>query len=99
MKKIINGKMYNTETAKYCGGYEFSNCGDFNYVCEELYQKKTGELFLYGEGGAMNWNEVEGAIGHAKIGVKTYTDKNGNERTVNIVERYFDWDPDRLPFG
>lgn len=47
----------------------------------------------------MNWNEVEGAIGHAKIGVKTYTDKNGNERTVNIVERYFDWDPDRLPFG
>ena len=47
MKKIINGKMYNTETAKYCGGYEFSNCGDFNYVCEELYQKKTGELYLY----------------------------------------------------
>lgn len=54
MKKVINGKMYNTETAKYCGGYEFSNVGDFNHVCEDLYRKKTGEFFLYGEGGAMS---------------------------------------------
>ena len=54
MKKIIKGKMYNTETARYCGGYEFSDYEDVNYVCEALYQKKTGELFLYGEGGAMS---------------------------------------------
>lgn len=52
MKKIINGKMYNTETAKFLGlyssGYGYS---DFHYYCESLYLKKTGEYFLMGEGG------------------------------------------------
>lgn len=42
MKKIINGKMYDTETAKHIG--------DRNN-CEALYQKKTGEFFLYSESG------------------------------------------------
>ena len=52
MKKIINGKMYNTETAKELGYDSYSNSRDFNYWCETLYQKRTGEFFLHGEGGA-----------------------------------------------
>ena len=52
MKKIIDGKMYNTETAEECGfwsnGYSRS---DFDFCEETLYRKKTGEYFLYGEGG------------------------------------------------
>lgn len=50
MKKIINGKKYNTQTAEYMGGYE-ANLGQFEYVSEDLYRKRTGEFFLYGEGG------------------------------------------------
>ena len=54
MKKIINYKMYNTDTAtevaSYCNGY---SCGDFRHLQETLYRKKTGEFFLYGCGGAM----------------------------------------------
>lgn len=52
MKKIIGGKRYNTETAKYIGSAQ-SNCGvtDFKYFEESLYLKKTGEFFLHGEGG------------------------------------------------
>ena len=53
MKKILNGKMYNTETAKRIANRSYSNPRDFNYVSETLYRKKTGEFFLYGEGGAM----------------------------------------------
>lgn len=52
MKKIINGKVYNTDTAREIGCW--ANAGswrDFNHVEETLYQKKTGEFFLYGEGG------------------------------------------------
>lgn len=53
MKKIINGKKYDTDTAKEVG---YSNNGllstDIDYIEETLYQKKTGEFFLYGEGGA-----------------------------------------------
>lgn len=52
MKKIIDGKLYNTETAKQLGS-DSNPCGprDFHYWHEELYQKRTGEFFLYGEGG------------------------------------------------
>lgn len=52
MKKIINGKLYNTDTAKQVGFW--SNDGgwrDFDHMEETLYQKRTGEFFLYGEGG------------------------------------------------
>lgn len=53
MKKIINGKMYNTETAKEVGRWYSSYPGnDFHYYEETLYQKKTGEFFLYGNGNA-----------------------------------------------
>ena len=50
MKKIINGKLYDTDTARMLG---LDGGGDgFNSWHEELYQKRTGEFFLYGEGGA-----------------------------------------------
>lgn len=51
MKKIINGKMYNTGTATFLGRC-LSNDGDWMHRClEKLYRKTTGEYFLYGEGG------------------------------------------------
>ena len=53
MKKVINGKVYDTSTAKKVGEYDPNPYkSDFNCYCEELYQKKTGEFFLYGEGNA-----------------------------------------------
>lgn len=53
MKKIINGKMYNTESAVELGtGESRLSVNDFGYYKEYLYKKKTGEYFLYGEGGA-----------------------------------------------
>jgi hypothetical protein len=54
MKQIINGKMYNTETAKKLAYYcNIPNIRDFSHYRETLYKKKTGEYFLHGEGGAM----------------------------------------------
>lgn len=53
MKKVINGKVYDTETAKRVGEYEPNPYrSDFNWFCETLYQKKTGEFFLHGDGNA-----------------------------------------------
>lgn len=52
MKKIINRKMYDTETAERIADDSFGGVKDFDYWAEELYLKKTGEFFLYGEGGA-----------------------------------------------
>ena len=53
MKKIINGKKYDTDTAKKIATH--SRChGDFSDYSETLYLKKTGEFFLYGSGGPMS---------------------------------------------
>lgn len=52
MKRIINGKKYDTDTAKAMLSYSNAYTG-FSHVCETLYRKKTGEFFLYGEGGPM----------------------------------------------
>lgn len=55
MKKIINGRKYDTDTAVAVASYfSGSSYRDFNYVEETLYKKRTGEFFLYGEGGAMS---------------------------------------------
>jgi hypothetical protein len=55
MKKIINKKLYDTDTAKELAVWDndyYPN--DFNYAVERLYRKRTGEYFLYGSGGGMS---------------------------------------------
>lgn len=55
MKRIINGRSYDTNTATKLAEWssgEFVN--DLHYSAETLYKKKTGEFFIYGEGGAMS---------------------------------------------
>ena len=54
MKKIINGKRYDTDAAKLVGEAQ-STVGrnDSHFWREELYRKRTGEFFIYGEGGGM----------------------------------------------
>ena len=54
MKRIIDGRKYDTETAELVGSTDnglFPH--DFGYICHELYRKRTGEYFLHSEGGAM----------------------------------------------
>jgi len=52
MKRIINGKIYNTETATRIGNFA-SDCGpgDFRYEDTDLYRTKKGAFFLAGSGG------------------------------------------------
>lgn len=55
MKKIIKGKLYDTETAKEIAStYHGEGPRDFRHYSEELYRKRTGEYFLHGEGGPMS---------------------------------------------
>lgn len=55
MKQVIDGKVYNTETAEVVA--EFSNdfgVSDFRHCEETLYRTKKGRFFLAGEGGPMS---------------------------------------------
>ena len=50
MKEIINGKKYDTKTATWLAEVDNGETGLY-YWCEALYRKRTGEYFIYGEGG------------------------------------------------
>lgn len=55
MRKVINGKTYNTETSKHVGNWDNGIYGnDFRSCEEDLYKNTKGAYFLVGEGGAMS---------------------------------------------
>ena len=56
-------------------------------------QKKHGERL------AMDWNRVVGSRGRAHFKPRTYTDRDGNERQANDVERFYDWEEKYFPVG
>lgn len=68
MKKIIKGKVLNTDTAKLIGewnnGYQI---GDFAYCYEDLYLTRAGVYFLHFGGGANScygvWHGDNGGSG------------------------------------
>lgn len=52
MRQIINGKMYNTDTAILIEE-DWNGKTGLGYFCEALYRKTSGEFFLHREGGAL----------------------------------------------
>lgn len=55
MRKVINGKLYDTKTAKEIGSYwNGVSDRDFSYLCETLYRTRKGNYFLHGVGGPMS---------------------------------------------
>ena len=71
MKKVINGKCYNTETSKKIGEY-WNGLGtnDFTHIEEDLYVNSKGTYFLVGSGGAMtkySWSEGNTSGGRANV--------------------------------
>lgn len=55
MKRVIDRKVYDTETAEEVHYYEpYYDSGDFKYYVETLYVTKKGNFFIAGEGGPMS---------------------------------------------
>ena len=54
-------------------------------------QKKHGERLV------MDWNRVIGSKGRAHFKPRSYTDRDGNERIANDVDRFIDWDEKFFP--
>jgi hypothetical protein len=58
MKRVIEGKTYNTDTATLIGEASYGNHGDFHAWEEALYRTAKGAFFLVGSGGARTrWRE------------------------------------------
>ena len=54
-------------------------------------QKKHGERLV------MDWNHVVGSRGRAHFKPRTYTGNDGQEHTVNDCDRFYDYDPEKMP--
>ena len=64
MKRIINGKIYNTDTATFIGNHQHCHAGDFHHEDTDLYRTKKGAWFISGEGGALSrWSQPCGSNG------------------------------------
>ena len=55
MRKIIKGRLYDTDTAQEVAQAEHGYPGDVERIVETLYRKRTGEFFLHGKGGPATW--------------------------------------------
>lgn len=98
MNKIINGKKYDTQTAKeiesISGGADTPN--DCNYWRETLYRKKTGEFFLFCTGGANSrYGKWSGNTGYAG----TYIKPMSFQQAKNWASENMDADGYELLFG
>lgn len=98
MKKVIDGKRYNTETAtEICdvsppGFYK----NDFRYEHTRLYLTEKGAWFIAGQGGPLSrWAEREGLNGATSgAGIRVITSAEARELleefgSVAQVEQYF----------
>ncbi len=66
MRKIIDGKVFNTDTATLVCDVSPSGFyrGDFRWEDTGLYKSPKGQFFLAGEGGPMSrWAQAEGQNG------------------------------------
>ena len=45
----------------------------------------------------MNWNAVVGSRGRGHFKPRNYTDRDGNERQANDVDKFYDWDEKDFP--
>lgn len=59
MRKIINGKIYDTEKAEYLGSYDNGCCrNNFSFYEAELYKTKKGNYFIWVGGRCMGGSNI-----------------------------------------
>lgn len=99
MKKIIDGKRYDTETATKVANWDNGCYGnDFNAVDEDLYITKNGNWFLDGSGGARS--KYATCYGSSSCGGRELIPMSADEakkwleehNCVNALEQYFSSD-------
>ena len=80
MRRIVDGKRYDTETAQKIGHESRGNCGDFRAWSETLYKTKNGAFFIAGEGGPMTrWGKSSGNESWGDEGIIALTPKEALE--------------------
>jgi len=96
MRKVINGKTYDTKTAeRLCDGSNDLTCNDFGELTEHLYRSPYGQYFVAGSGGAMSkygrtcgnnsWGWGEGIKLVTASEAKRYLEEHGSAEEFEAV--------------
>jgi hypothetical protein len=93
MKAVINGKRYDTETAKLIGeadnlGQGVDSVTDFGFWEAGLYVTKNGNYFLAGEGGAASM--FSQPVGSNARGGGSGIKPLSKDQALEWAERYLD---------
>ena len=97
MKKIIQGVLCDTSTAKYIGSASYLGDRDFAHWSEALYRTKSGKYFLYGEGGPSSRYAV--TIGQNEWSGGEKIQLLSRETAMKWAEEYLDGDEYIRAFG
>lgn len=95
MKRIINGKRYDTETAELIAEHSHLYAGDLGRFEEALYRTKNGAWFLAGEGGpASKYARHEGNESLSSKGLRVLTPEHAQawleaRGELEALERFF----------
>ena len=97
MKKIIQGVLCDTSTAKHLGSASYLGDRDFAHWNEALYRTKSGKYFLYGEGGPSSRYAV--TIGQNEWSGGEKIQLLSRETAMKWAEEYLDGDEYIAAFG
>lgn len=97
MKKVINGVLCDTSTAKHLGSASYLGSRDFAHWSEALYRTKSGKYFLYGEGGPSSRYAV--TIGQNEWSGGEKIQLLSRETAMKWAEEYLDGDEYIAAFG
>ena len=97
MKKVIQGVLCDTSTAKHLGSASYLGDRDFAHWNEELYRTKSGRYFLYGEGGPASRYAV--TVGQNEWSGGEKIQLLSRETAMKWAEEYLDGDEYITAFG
>ena len=98
MKKIIDGKRYDTDTAAEIARHFTSNKSESNWADERLFRTKRGNWFLFGEGYAdSRWCTVarDGMRGPGGWDIQPIAEEEAlawleRHGETDLIEQYFE---------
>jgi len=98
MKKIIDGRIYDTDKAQQIGTWWSSqDVRSFTHCEETLYRKRTGEYFLYGWGGPQS--KYSRAVGQNEWSGGERIEPLTAEEARRWTEEHLDADEYQKEFG
>jgi len=89
MKRVINGKVFDTGTAELLSSFYFGSPGDINFIDESLYRTKRGAYFLAGSHQVDN-NSWSGGKAIFPLTIEEALEwAETHDTESEVIERYF----------